>query len=302
MLQTTIARPVSQRGIGLHSGRDVQLKLQPAPPDSGIEFHLHTPSGIRRIQPSPSAVNATALATSLGSGPDRVSTVEHLLAALNALRVDNVQVHVLGGELPIMDGSVEPAVRLLQAAGRRRQRAFRRVARLKRPLTVAGDGKVIHAWPHNGFFVDYVIDFPHSAIGRQRFALEIGPDTFGEIAFARTFGFLQEVESLHDRGLALGGSLDNAVVLDEQGVINPEGLRSPDEFVRHKIVDFTGDMATLGLPLYGAFEVHCSGHQHNNFFLRRLEREAGLYLDIATPGESVPEYGGRKIPAMAVSA
>lgn len=302
MLQTTVARPVTYTGVGLHSGKDVQIKLQPAPTDSGIVFHVHTPAGIRRIAPRPEAVSATALATTLSDGKARVSTVEHVLAALSGMGVDNVQVHVTGGEIPIMDGSAAEVVKLVRQAGLRTQHALRQVARVRRSLTVAGDGKAIHAWPHNGFYVDYTIDFPHAAIGRQRLALEITPDTFAEIASARTFGFLQEVEYLHSKGLALGGSLNNAVVLDEQGVVNPEGLRCPDEFVRHKMLDFVGDMAMLGMPLQGAFEVHCSGHQHNNAFLRRLAEEEG-YLETATPGrEAVPVYETASFPAMVVPA
>lgn len=302
MQQTTVARPVSYTGVGLHSGKDVQLKIQPAPVDSGIEFHVHTSSGVRRIAPAPGVVSATALATTLSDGKVRVATVEHVLAALNGLRVDNVQVHVMGGELPIMDGSAAPVVKLIREAGVRKQRGLRRIARLKRPLTVAGNGKAIHAWPHNGFYVDYTIDFPHAAIGKQRFALEMTPDTFSDIASARTFGFFQEVEYLHSQGLALGGSLGNAVVLDEQGVINPEGLRCPDEFVRHKMLDFVGDMAMLGMPLQGAFEVHCSGHHHNNVFLRRLQAEAELYLDIVALGEeSAPHYEREHFPVLATA-
>lgn len=202
-----------------------------------------------------------------------------------------------------MDGSAVQAATLLKEAGLRSLHAPRRVARVRRPLSVAGDGKAIHVWPHNGFYVDYTIDFPHASIGKQRLSLEITPDTFAEIAFARTFGFLQEVEYLHSRGLALGGSLGNAVVLDEQGVVNPEGLRRPDEFVRHKMLDFVGDMAMLGMPLQGAFEVHCSGHQLNNAFLRRLSEERGAYLEIVSlTRESAPAYEGEAFPAMVVPA
>lgn len=303
MQQTTIARTVSYTGVGLHSGKDVQMRLQPAPADSGIVFHVHTPAGVRRIAPRPSAVSATALATTLSDGQACVSTVEHVLAALAGMAVDNVQIHVFGGEVPIMDGSAAPVTALLKEAGLRALRAPRRVAHVRRPLSVAGDGKAIHVWPHEGFYVDYTIDFPHASIGRQRLSLEITPDTFAEIAFARTFGFLQEVEYLHSKGLALGGSLGNAVVLDEQGVVNPEGLRCPDEFVRHKMLDFVGDMAMLGMPLQGAFEIHCSGHQLNNAFLRRLSGESGTYLEIASPmREPVSAYEGGAFPGVAVPA
>ncbi len=303
MFQTTVARPVSFTGVGLHSGRDAQIKFQPAPVDSGIMFFAHTSSGVRRIHPEPGAVTATALATTLSDGKASVSTVEHVLAALNGLQVDNVQVHVLGGEVPIMDGSAAQVVRMIRDAGVRAQHMERRVARIRRPLSVAGEGKAIHARPHHGFYVDYTIDFPHKSIGRQRLALEITPESFPRIANARTFGFLQEVEYLHSKGLALGGSLGNAVVLDEDGVVNPEGLRCPDEFVRHKILDFVGDMAMFGMPLQGAFEVHCSGHHHNNMFLRHLQAEASYYLDIVRESEMAAEEDEvMGVPALAMPA
>ncbi len=303
MFQTTVARPVSFTGVGLHSGKDVQLKFQPAPVDSGIVFFAHTSSGVRRIHPRPEAVTATALATTLSDGRASVSTVEHVLAALNGLQVDNVQVHVVGGEVPIMDGSAAQVVQMLHDAGMRMQYKERKVARIRRPLSVAGEGKVIHARPHHGFYVDYTIDFPHKSIGRQRLALEITPESFMSIASARTFGFLQEVEYLHSKGLALGGSLRNAVVLDEDGIVNPEGLRCPDEFVRHKILDFIGDMAMFGMPLQGAFEVHCSGHHHNNLFLRRLQAEASVYLDVVREGEeSRADAENEAVPALAMLA
>ncbi|HJB65225.1 MAG TPA: UDP-3-O-acyl-N-acetylglucosamine deacetylase [Candidatus Mailhella merdavium] len=303
MFQTTVARPVSFTGVGLHSGKDVQLKFQPAPVDSGIVFFAHTSSGVRRIHPRPEAVTATALATTLSDGRASVSTVEHVLAALNGLQVDNVQVHVVGGEVPIMDGSAAQVVQMLHDAGMRMQYKERKVARIRRPLSVAGEGKVIHARPHHGFYVDYTIDFPHKSIGRQRLALEITPESFMSIASARTFGFLQEVEYLHSKRLALGGSLRNAVVLDEDGIVNPEGLRCPDEFVRHKILDFIGDMAMFGMPLQGAFEVHCSGHHHNNLFLRRLQAEASVYLDVVREGEeSRADAENEAVPALAMPA
>ncbi len=280
MFQSTLARPITFTGVGLHSGRDVQIKLQPASVDTGLEFYVHTQKGTRRMKPNPGLVSATALATTLSDGSASVSTVEHLLAALSAMRIDNVQVHVFGAEVPILDGSAILFVQDIEKAGRRLQNAPRKVARLRKPISVAGEGKAIHARPYQGFFVDYTIDFAHPSIGRQHLAMEITPDTFDAIARARTFGFAQEVEYLHSKGLALGGSLRNAVVLDDEGVVNPEGLRCADEFVRHKMLDFIGDMAMFGMPLEGAFEVHCSGHSFNNQFIRRLEAEAGQLLDI----------------------
>ncbi len=296
MFQSTLARPVSFTGVGLHSGRDVQIKLQPASADTGLAFLVHTAKGTRNMRPNPGLVSATALATTLSDGAVSVSTVEHLLAALNAMQIDNVQVHVFGTEIPILDGSAVSYLQDIEKAGIKVQNAPRRVARIRKPVSVAGEGKAIHARPYQGFFVDYTIDFPHPSIGRQRLALEISPETFKDIAHARTFGFAQEVEYLHAKGLALGGSLRNAVVLDDEGVVNPEGLRCPDEFVRHKMLDFVGDMAMFGMPLEGAFEVHCSGHSFNNQFIRRLEAEAVQLLDIveapaSSPVHAMPESG-----------
>ena len=292
MLQQTIMRPITYTGIGLHSGKEVELKLQPANVNSGISFHIHTSKGIKIIKPSAHVVLTTALATTLGYENIQVSTVEHLLAALTGLNIDNIECHVLGAEIPIMDGSALPITNLIKKVGIRSQYALRRVAKIVRPFSFAGDGKAIHARPYDGFYVDYTINFDHPSIGEQRLSLEIMPETFHEIAHARTFGFMKEVEYLHSNNLALGGSLQNSVVLNEHGVINPEGLRCPDEFVRHKMLDFVGDMAMFGMPLHGAFEVHCSGHHHNNMFLRKLEENKETYLEISelVPGHQISEF------------
>lgn len=299
MLQQTIMRPITYTGIGLHSGKEVELKLQPAGVNSGISFHIHTSNGIKVIKPKADVVLTTALATTLGKDNVQISTVEHLLAALMGLNIDNIECHVKGIEIPIMDGSALPITNLIKKTGIRSQYALRRVAKIKKPFSFAGDGKAIHARPYDGFYVDYTIDFNHPSIGKQRFTLEIMPETFHEIALARTFGFIKEVEYLHSKNLALGGSLQNAVVLDDNGVINQEGLRCPDEFVRHKMLDFVGDMAMLGMPLYGAFEVHCSGHDHNNKFLRTLETNQDEYLEFI---ELVPTRQVSNLPTFAMNA
>lgn len=272
MHQTTLRHAVACSGISLHSGKEVRLNLCPAPADTGIVFHIHTQDGARRVSPSPEAVMTTELATTLGT-PDHVtvSTVEHLLAAVRGMEVDNLAIHVEGGEVPILDGSAAVFVRLFGEAGIRRLAAPRRVLRVVRPFDYEDNGKRIRVTPYAGFRVDCTIEFPHPAIGRQRLILDVTPDSFGQVASARTFGFLRDVEYMHSRGLALGGSLDNAVVLDDNGVLNPEGLRAPDEFVRHKVLDFIGDMAMLRLPLQGSFQLVRSGHQFNNAFLRALE-------------------------------
>ena len=283
MNQSTIRNTVRCTGIGLHSGKQVELVLRPAPEDTGILFALRSGSGTSFLSPKPRLVVDTGLATSLGNGHDHIATVEHLLAAVRGLGIDNIRIEVQGRELPIMDGSAASFVYLLNQAGLRRQTKARKVLAITKPLCFERDGKFIKATPHDGFLVDYTIQFAHPLIGRQSLSLEVTPDAFAtDIAKARTFGFLREVEYLHANGLALGGNLDNAVVLDEFGVLNTDGLRYPDEFVRHKLLDFVGDMAVMGLPLQGRFEVFASGHSLNNSFLRYLEDHAAEYLEERT--------------------
>ena len=277
MSQITLGKAVSCKGVSLHSGREVGMEFRPAPEHSGIVFHIHAEDGVHLLSPRPEAVSTTELATTISDGRASVSTIEHVLAAIGGLAVDNVEVHVFGGEVPILDGSAREVVEALRSAGFVRQDAPRRVARIARECRLEKDGKSIIARPFDGFHVDYTIRFPHPVIGEQRFALDVTPESFAEqIAPARTFGFLKEVEYLHSKGLARGGSLDNVVVVGDEGVVNKEGLRFPDEFVRHKLLDFIGDMAMLGRPLLGSFTVSCSGHGHNNAFLRMVAGGEGL--------------------------
>ena len=281
MPQTTLGGAVSCRGISLHSGHEVSVEFRPAAEDSGIVFHIHSDDGVHLLAPRPEAVSTTELATTVTDGKVSVSTIEHVLAALNGLAVDNVEVHVFGGEAPILDGSALPVVEALRRAGFRSQSAPRRAARVTREFSLEKDGKFISVRPFDGFRVNYTIRFPHPVIGEEHFSLDITPETFErEVAPARTFGFLKEVEYLHSRGLARGGSLDNVVVVGDDGILNKEGLRFPDEFVRHKMLDFVGDMAMLGRPLLGDFTVSCSGHGHNNAFLRALVQGDGLLEDV----------------------
>jgi len=260
MNQTTIQRVVTCSGIGLHSGNKVYLALRPASANTGIIFDIHTPDGIRRVSPAPKAVATTVLATTLGLG------------------IDNLIISVEGGEIPIMDGSAAAFLELFAEAGIRELPAPRKVMRISRPLELRDGEKYIRALPYAGFRVDCTIDFPHPTIGRERFSMEVTPENFTRVANARTFGFFKDVEYLHSHGLARGGSLESVVVLDDNGVMNPEGLRYKDEFVRHKVLDFIGDMAMLGMPIQGQFEICCSGHQLNNAFLRKAESERALQL------------------------
>ncbi len=281
MQQTTIKKTIECSGIGLHSGKMVRLVLRPALEDTGIRFDISTKEGVTRLRPTPRSVTATSLATTLSAGSVTVATVEHLLAAIRGLNIDNIIIEPEGGEVPIMDGSAATFVMLLNDAGIARQKAPRRVKRISRELTVANGAKSITALPYPGFKVEYTIDFPHPLIGVQRMALDLTPEHFAEVARARTFGFLREVEYMRSKGLGLGGSLDNAIVLDDYAVLNKDGLRFADEFVRHKVLDFIGDMAMFGPALEGHFIVHCSGHSLNNEFLRVLENSADIYLEDA---------------------
>ncbi len=285
MQQTTLKKAIECSGIGLHSGSKVRLSLRPGPDDTGVVFYVETESGPVKIDLAPERVAATTLATTLRSadGTAVVATVEHLMAAIRGLGVDNIRVYAEGGELPIMDGSAASFVFLIRSAGLRRQQAPKRYYALKKPVRFEHEGKSIEAEPYDGFAVDYTIDFDHPFIGRQHYSLDLTPESFiRRIAKARTFGFLKEVEMLQRNGLARGGSLDNAVVLDEYAVINHEGVRFKDEFVRHKILDFIGDAAVLQLPLQGRFTVHCSGHAMNNAFMCMLWANKDVYLEEAT--------------------
>jgi len=306
MLQTTIHKTVRCTGIGLHSGKQVELVLRPAAANTGILFSLKNGTGSTFLTPAPSLVVETGLATVLGNGSETVATVEHLLASVSGMGIDNIHIEVTGKELPIMDGSAASFVYLLKQAGLRKLNEARKVLAVKKAVDFEQDGKYIKARPYAGFRVDYTIEFAHPMIGTQRVEMEVTPENFvSEIAKARTFGFLKEVDYLHANGLALGGSLDNAIVLDEYGVLNAEGLRFKDEFVRHKILDFVGDMAVLGAPLQGHFEVFASGHAMNNMFLRHLDENRALYLEpktLTVPAmEEEREYEGIREPVAATA-
>jgi UDP-3-O-[3-hydroxymyristoyl] N-acetylglucosamine deacetylase len=285
MRQTTIKRRVSCSGTGLHSGREASITLRPAAGNAGIVFHVRTPDGTRALRPAPDAVTAACLATTLGGSSASVGTVEHIVAALRGLGIDNIHIDVNGGEIPVMDGSAAPFVELLSGAGIREQSETRRVLRIRRPIRFERAGKYIHAEACDGFSVDYSINFPHPAVGASRMILDLTPESFSSVASARTFGFLRDVEMLHNAGFGLGGSLDNAIILDETRVLNPGGLRYKDEFVRHKILDFIGDMGMMPLPLRGRFTVSCSGHGLNNEFLRHIHAAGDFFLEECAPGE-----------------
>ena len=262
MHQQTIAEKVSCTGIGLHSGAPVQLTLFPARAESGIVFVRTDGPEPVEIPARPGAVRSTRFATTLGRGDVTVGTVEHLLAALYALGVDNIRIEVDGPELPVMDGSAAPFVYLLRSAGIFAQREARPILRVRRAVEVCDGEQRIRLEPARSFRVSYAVEYEHRAIGRQEFELD-GNDLERfdrEVSGARTFGFLEEVQALWREGFARGGSLENTVVLDEGGVINPGGLRFPDEFVRHKVLDLFGDLALIGMPIQAHIRVERGGH------------------------------------------
>ena len=272
MYQRTIAEKISCTGIGLHSGEPVQLTLSPARAGSGIVFvRTDLPIPVE-IPARPDCVTATQYATTLGRGRATVGTVEHLLAAVYSLGVDNLRVEVEGPEVPVMDGSSASFVFLLRSAGIFDQPAPRARLRVQRPLEIRDGERSIRIEPARELRISYAIDYLHPAIGRQTLTdIAVNGESFErEICRARTFGFLHEVQTLWKLGLARGGNLDNTVVLDEERVLNRDGVRFPDEFVRHKVLDLIGDLALLGMPLEGHVHVERGGHALHQRLLSEL--------------------------------
>jgi len=280
MRQRTIGKAVSCSGVGLHRGGKVTMTIYPAPENTGVVFVVRTAQGRRFIHADPYKVHETTLATCLSDGECTIGTVEHVLAALMGTGVDNIHIEVDSNEVPIMDGSAASFVYLLQQAGLVRQQAKKRIYRLKQPVEFCKDGKRVVASPGPGLQVSYIIEYDHPLIGRQEFSFNLGDQSFVEdLCKARTFAFLNDVEVMRANGLALGGSLDNALVLDGSGVVNNDGLRYADEPVRHKILDFIGDLGLMPFPLTGHFQVYCSGHAMNNMFCRHLLANEMEYLE-----------------------
>jgi UDP-3-O-[3-hydroxymyristoyl] N-acetylglucosamine deacetylase len=283
-------------GIGLHSGQKVKMSLKPAPADYGIRFQ-RTDLGGMEIPAHVSHLGARPnLQTSLANGRATVDTVEHLLAALRSLGVDNACVELDHSEVPIMDGSSAPWVYLIQDAGVRELGAPRKSIQILRQVQVQQGDKRIAVYPSDRFKVSYTIRFDHPLLRHQQKTLDLDEQTFvDEIAPARTFGFLKEVEMLRQRGLALGGSLENAIVLGETGVLNP--LRFEDEFVRHKILDVVGDMALIGHPILGHLVVHRGGHALHTAFATELLKQRDAWRFVEVP--SLTDLHGSRIPAAA---
>jgi UDP-3-O-[3-hydroxymyristoyl] N-acetylglucosamine deacetylase len=288
--QTTLRHPVAVSGIGVHSGLPVTLTLHPADDDAGIVFQRIAADGSieREIRADVRAVTATEFATVLGDAKGPLcSTAEHLLAALRGLYVDNVVVEIDGPEVPIMDGSAAAFVDAIDQAGLTARALPRRYIEVIKPVSVSKDGACGELRPYqHGFRVEAEIDFDHPLIGQQALSLDIEPDTFRrEIARARTFGFMRDVSKLWSAGYALGASFENTLVVSEDRVLNPDGLRFADEFVRHKVLDAIGDLALAGQPLLAAYKTVCGGHKLNHAVLSALmsDRSAWRVVEAAEP-------------------
>lgn len=280
--QRTLKNAIRATGVGLHTGRKVQLTLRPAPPDTGIVFRRVDLPGAPDVRADPFLVTDTRLCSALGAGGAKVMTVEHLMAALAGLGIDNAYVELDAMEVPIMDGSAGPFVFLIQSAGIEEQQAAKTFIRVLKTVEVRDGDKWVRLAPYNGFRVTLSVDFAHPVFEDGKTVTVDFADTsfVRDVSRARTFGFMHEVETLRSHGLALGGSLDNAVVMDEYRVLNAEGLRCDDELVKHKALDAIGDLYLLGHPLIGAFTGHKSGHALNNRLCRALfeERTAWEYV------------------------
>lgn len=289
--QRTLRNPIRATGVGLHTGDKVYLSLKPAPVDTGIVFRRVDLDPVVEIKALAENVGDTMLSTTLSKGDVRVSTVEHLLSAMAGLGIDNAYVELSASELPIMDGSAGPFVFLLQSAGIEEQASAKKFIRIKKEVEVTDGDKVARFLPFNGFKVSFSIDFDHPVFhGRKADAVvDFSTTSFvKEISRARTFGFMHEFEYLRSKGLARGGSVDNAIVVDEYRILNEDGLRYEDEFVKHKVLDAIGDLYLLGYGLIGEFKAYKSGHGLNNKLLRELLAQDDAWELVTYKEEDLP--------------
>jgi len=305
--QRTLNDAVSCTGMGLHSGDNVRLTIKPAPPDSGIRFIRKDISNRSMIKVHFDHVVDTMMSTTIGHNGYKVSTIEHLMAAFFGMGIDNARVEVEGPEIPIMDGSAAPFIFLLKSVGIREQNKPKKFIVIKKTLKIKDGDRSIHIHPSKELKITYTIDFEHPMLKNQQYELCFsGKDFLQEISRARTFGFLKDIQVLRENGLAKGGSLDNAIVIDDFRVLNEDGLRYADEFVRHKILDFIGDLAVIGSPVIGHFIINKSGHTLNQMMLKELVKAKRCWklLTFYNPEEckenqvKIPVFGPFK-PALA---
>lgn len=281
--QRTLRNSIRATGIGLHTGRKILMVLRPAPPNTGIVFRRVDLEPPVDIPARATHVTETTLGTTLAIGDAGVATVEHLLSAMAGLGIDNAFVELTAGEVPIMDGSAGPFVFLIQSAGIELQPSAKRFVRVRRRIEVQDGDKWARFEPHEGFRVNFEIEFDHPVFHRhaQRATMDFSTTTFlREVSRARTFGFMRDMEALRGRNLALGGTLDNAIVLDDYRILNEDGLRYEDEFVRHKILDAIGDLYLLGHSLIGEFTGYKSGHELNIRLLRTMLADAAAWEEV----------------------
>ena len=309
--QNTIRKVVHGSGIGLHSGNRLNMTIRPAEANTGIRF-LRKDLGINNLVPAfMNRVVDTTMATTISEGNSSIATTEHLLAAINGLSIDNILIELDGPEVPIMDGSSAPFVDLLLEAGIRQQKSYRRLVKITREISFRDGDRHISIYPYDGFKVTAEINFKHDTIKRQVYSVAVSPQKFvAEISKARTFGFLEDVEKLQENGLALGASLDNAVGMDQNGVLNKEGLRYDNEFGRHKIVDIIGDMTLLGCPVLGHIVAYKSGHSQHLKLMETIAAtpEAWEFVELKKDGQlsilskfvsKTREAGNRLLPILA---
>lgn len=280
--QRTLRSTVTAQGVGLHSGQRVRLSLQPAPADTGIVFRRTDLPQPNEIVSKAVAVGDTRMASTIGEGSVRVATVEHLMSALSGLGIDNATVEVDAAEIPIMDGSAASFVYLIRSAGIQEQDQPKRFVEVIKSIEVRDGDKWARLDPYYGFRLDFTIDFQHPAVNQtgQEVSIDFEQSSFvDEIARARTFGFMRDVDALRSKGLAMGGSLDNAIVMDSHRILNRSGLRRPDEFAMHKALDAIGDLYLLGQPLMAAYSAFKSGHALNNQLLRALLEDSTAWVE-----------------------
>jgi UDP-3-O-[3-hydroxymyristoyl] N-acetylglucosamine deacetylase len=301
-LQRTIRQSVVVKGIGIHSGQSCTLKFSPAPADTGIYFVRADLKSRPFIKVSADHVMATTYQTQIGNEHFQVATIEHCISALSALRIDNLFIELDGPEIPICDGSAKEFLSAILSVGFFDQDQPRRYCYIKEPIFFEEGDKHAYVLPYMGLRLTVTIDFPHPCIGKQKLDIDINETTFEkEIAPARTFGFLKDIEMMKSKGLALGGSLNNAIVLTEDTIMNPEGLRFPDEFVRHKMLDALGDLVTLNMPLMGHVVLYKAGHDLMNKLVRKIQasyksiKVVELGADIS---EEVARYSSWSLPEL----
>ncbi len=288
MYQTTLQREFTFSGVGLHSGKNMPVRVLPAPSGTGVQFCRTDVVNCPFVRISPFNVTSTQLATTISCGDFPISTIEHLTSALYGLGVDNVFIEVGGPEIPILDGSADPIVSLIAEAGILPQDEKRKYLAVVRPVEVDVDNKEVRGYACGGFEITFEIEYPHEAIRYQKRHLALTPAVYCRtVANSRTFGFQKEVEMLWKMGLAKGGSMDNAIVLDDKdGILNPGGLRHSSEFVSHKILDLIGDVSLIGHRMLGHIHAVRSGHHVNNIFARRLVESMNNYkiIELDDPG------------------